>query len=124
MTRATNQEFEVWKAECIANPAKLDALPRSVAQFWRKEFSTNITVTKVSSAHNLSKGVGISIQIDENSNIDQVVDFAFRLQMMLNSGAISQDVWQTGAQSIQYWLSSKAMTWADFLSSMKAQVAA
>jgi hypothetical protein len=123
MTRATNQEFEAWKAECIANPAKLDSLPRSVAQMWRKQWGINATVKSISSARSLNKGVGVSIQIDENSNIDQVIDFAFRLQVMLNSGAISQDGWKLGTESIQRWLTSNQMTWAQFLSTMKEQVA-
>lgn len=123
MTRATNQEFEAWKAECIANPAKLDSLPKSVAQMWRKQWGIDATIKNISSARSLSKGVGISIQIDDNSNIDQVIDFAFRLQMMLNSGAIAQDGWKSGADSIQHWLSSHQMTWEQFLSTMKEQVA-
>jgi hypothetical protein len=123
MTRATNEEFEAWKADCIANPAKLDSLPRSVAQMWRKQWGIDATVKSISSARSLNKGVGVSIQIDENSNIDQVIDFAFRLQMMLNSGAIAQDGWKLGTESIQRWLTSNQMTWAQFLSTMKEQVA-
>jgi len=123
MSRATSQDFEVWKADCIANPSKLDALPKSVAQFWRKQFGIGAAVINISSARSLSKGVGISIQIDETSNINQVIDFAFRLQMMLGSGAIDQEMWQAGTQSIQCWLKSNEMTWAQFLSTMKEQVA-
>jgi hypothetical protein len=123
MTRATNEEFEAWKADCIANPSKLDALPRSVAQMWRKQWGINATVFNISSARNLSKGVGVSIQIDENSSIDQVTDFAFRLQMMLDSKSIAEDAWKLGTDSIQCWLTSHHMTWAQFLSTMKEQVA-
>ena len=123
MKRATAEEFEAWKAECIANPAKLDSLPKSVALMWRKQWGIDATVKSISSARSLNKGVGISIQIDENSNIDQVIDFAFRLQMMLNSGAIAQDGWKLGTESIQLWLTSNQMTWAQFLSTMKEQVA-
>ena len=124
MKRATAEEFEAWKAECIADPSKLDrCLPKSVADMWRKQWGIDATVKSISSARSLNKGVGVSIQIDENSNIDQVIDFAFRLQMMLDSGAIAQDGWKLGTESIQRWLTSNQMTWAQFLSTMKEQVA-
>ena len=122
MKRATNQEFEVWKAECIANAAKLDAAPKSVAQFWRKEWGIDATVTNSSSARSLSKGVGVSIQINENSNIDQIIDFAFRLQMMRSAETINDEIWMMGAQSIKQWLASNEMTWTQLLATMKAQV--
>lgn len=124
MKRATAEEFEAWKAECIADPSKLDrSLPKSVADMWRKQWGIDATVKNISSARSLNKGVGVSIQIDENSNINQVIDFAFRLQMMLDSGAIAQDGWKLGTESIQRWLTSNQMTWAQFLSTMKEQVA-
>ena len=124
MKRATAEEFEAWKAECIADPSKLDrCLPKSVADMWRKQWGIDGTVKSISSARSLNKGVGVSIQIDENSNIEQVIDFAFRLQMMLDSGAIAQDGWKLGTESIQRWLKSNQMTWAQFLSTMKEQVA-
>ena len=123
MTRATNQEFEAWKADCIANPAKLDSLPRSVAQMWRKQWGINgTTIAKTSSTRILAKGVGFSLELNGQSTIEQVIDFAFQLQMMRSAETINDEIWLMGAQSIKEWLSDHNMTWELFLSTMKAQV--
>ena len=123
MTRATNQEFEAWKADCIANPAKLDSLPRSVAQMWRKQWGINgTTVSKTSSTRILAKGVGFSLELNGQSTIEQVIDFAFQLQMMRSAETINDEIWLMGAQSIKEWLFDHNMTWESFLSTMKAQV--
>jgi len=123
MTRATNQEFEAWKADCIANPAKLDSLPRSVAQMWRKQWGINrTTIAKTSSTRILAKGVGFSLELNGQSTIEQVIDFAFQLQMMRSAETINDEIWLMGAQSIKEWLFDHNMTWESFLSTMKEQV--
>ena len=123
MTRATNAEFEAWKADCIANPTKLDSLPRSVAQMWRKQWGINgTTVSKTSSTRILAKGVGFSLELNEQSTIEQIIDFAFQLQMMRSAETINDEIWMMGAQSIKEWLLNHDMTWEAFLSTMKAQV--
>ena len=123
MTRATNAEFEAWKADCIANPTKLDSLPRSVAQMWRKQWGINgTTVSKTSSTRILAKGVGFSLELNEQSAIEQVIDFAFQLQMMRSAETINDEIWMMGAQSIKDWLSDHNMTWEAFLANMKEQV--
>jgi hypothetical protein len=123
MTRATNAEFEAWKAECIANPAKLDSLPRSVAQMWRKQWGINgTTVSKTLSTRILAKGVGFSLELNEQSTIEQVIDFAFQLQMMRSAETINDEIWMMGAQSIKEWLLDHDMTWEAFLANMKEQV--
>jgi len=123
MTRATNQEFEAWKADCIANPAKLDSLPRSVAQMWRKQWGINgTTIPKTSSTRILAKGVGFSLELNGQSTIEQVIDFAFQLQMMRSAETINDEIWLMGAQSIKEWLFDHNMTWESFLSTMKEQV--
>jgi len=123
MTRATNAEFEAWKAECIANPTKLDSLPKSVADMWRKQWGINgTTVSKISSTRILAKGVGFSLELNEQSTIEQVIDFAFQLQMMRSAETINDEIWMMGAQSIKDWLSDHNMTWEAFLANMKEQV--
>lgn len=123
MTRATNEEFEAWKADCIANPAKLDALPKSVAQMWRKQWNINsATVSQTFSTRILAKGVGFSLELNEQSTINQVVDFAFQLQMMRSAETINDKIWMMGAQSIKDWLLSHEMTWESFLANMREQV--
>jgi hypothetical protein len=125
MKRATNEEFETWKAECLANPIKLDSLPKSVAQFWRKQWGINGTiVAQTTSTRILAKGVGFTIEISERSTIEQVIDFAFQLQMMRNAETIDNEIWLLGAQSIKEWIKSNEMTWDQFLSSMKEKVSA
>ena len=125
MQRATAEEFEAWKAECIADSSKLDrSLPKSVADMWRKQWGiTGTTVVKTTSFRLSNRGVGVSIGITEDSTINQVIDFAFRLQMMRSAGIISQEFWLIGAKSIQEWLADNNMDWNSLLASMKEQVA-
>jgi hypothetical protein len=122
---ATKQEqVETWIIKIRSNPTVLNSLHPDIAQFWLKQASINETTIAKTTAMRIShKGLGISIGITEDSNINQVIDFAFRLQMMRSAGTISQDFWRIGAESIQQWLSDNDMDWNSLLSSMKGSVA-
>jgi hypothetical protein len=118
------EQTEAWILKIQADSTVLDSCHPESARFWREQAGiTKTTITQKTSVRALNKGVGVSIQIDENSTLDQVIDFAFHLQMMRSAETISQEVWQIGADSIQHWLSGNDMDWKSFLASMKSSVA-
>ena len=108
------------------NPTILDKYHPDVVRHWKEQ--AGIVDAKIqsqaTSVRISNRGLGISIGIDENSNLDQVVDFAFRLQIMRSNGVVNQDFWKLGAESIKEWLSAHDSNWTLFLESMKAQVSA
>jgi hypothetical protein len=108
------------------NPTILDKYHPDVVRHWKEQ--AGIVDAKIqsqaTSVRISNRGLGISIGIDENSNLDQVVDFAFRLQIMRSNGVVNQDFWKLGAESIKEWLSAHDSNWTSFLESMKAQVSA
>lgn len=126
---AVNEQTTAWIRKIQSDPSVLDHMNPEGARFWLEEAGlikktvTKTTITQTTSVRALNKGVGVSIQIDENSTLDQVIDFAFHLQMMRSAETISQEVWQIGADSIQHWLSDNDMNWKSFLASMKSSVA-
>jgi hypothetical protein len=108
------------------NPAILNSTHPDIVHYYKEKAGIvdSKNQPQTSSARMSNRGLGISIGIDENSNLDQVVDFAFRLQIMKNNGAINQEFWQIAAESIQVWLLDKNLNWTSFLESMRERVAA
>jgi hypothetical protein len=123
------QETKDWILHIQEDSRLLNYMRPERARYWRKQAGlisttlTETTVTQTTSIRVLNKGVGVSIQIDETSTLDQVIDFAFHLQMMRSAETISQEIWQSGADSIQQWLSNNGMDWNSFLAAMKSSVA-
>lgn len=87
MNRATVEEFEAWKAGIIADPTKLDSLPKSVADYWRKEFMIEKSESHTPSgprpvvlnSQNPNAGINATLILRENATFEEIAEFTYRL---------------------------------------------
>ena len=109
-TRATSAEFEQWKAECLADPSKLDrCLPKSVADMWRKRWGIEETVKK-SAVVASSTDLAVTIYITPLSTKDQVFEFSVMSQAMRTAGIITDEIFTEMLRGVRLWMDANLMS--------------
>lgn len=109
-TRATSKEFEQWKAECIADPSKLDrSLPKSVADMWRNQWGIDETPKK-SAVVASSTDLAVTIYITPLSTKDQVFEFSVMSQAMRTAGIITEEIFTEMLQGIRLWMDAQLIS--------------
>jgi hypothetical protein len=120
MMRATAQDFERWKAACIADPSKLDSLPKNMQTYWRNEFGIGEPTKPVVRLTNNSThgGLGKRLQLHDDATFEEIAEFAFQLGTLMDF--LPDDVFQQALDTTAKALSHIGATWDDALTYMKA----
>lgn len=118
--RATAQDFERWKLACIADPSKLDSLPKNMQTYWRNEFGI-VTAIKVITRKTTTvthSGLGTRLALHDDATFEEIAEFAYQLGSLMDF--LPDDVFQQALDTTSKALSHIGATWDDALTYMKA----